>query len=97
MNQCVPKTALNTDGTCCRGPVGTYDPNFTSRSIRSLHPGGAQFVLCDGSARFVSETIWSLEYWLIGDGTTTGAIASGQFSTYMRLYFMEDGQPVGDY
>jgi len=30
--------------------------------FRSLHPGGAQFVFCDGSAHFISETIDILTY-----------------------------------
>ena len=28
-----------------------------NRSFNSNHPGGSQFVMCDGSAKFVSETV----------------------------------------
>jgi len=35
---------------------GIFDPNWT-RSFRSDHEGGVQFVLADGSVRFISENI----------------------------------------
>jgi prepilin-type N-terminal cleavage/methylation domain-containing protein len=38
------------------GGDGVFDPNWT-RSFRSDHVGGAQFVLTDGSVHFVSENI----------------------------------------
>lgn len=39
----------------------------TSQGFKSLHPGGAQFVLADGSVRFLSETIDYMTYQRLGD------------------------------
>jgi prepilin-type N-terminal cleavage/methylation domain-containing protein len=48
---------------------GCNDPDAwnTSQGFKSLHTGGAQFVLCDGSARFISENIDYRTYQLLGD------------------------------
>jgi prepilin-type N-terminal cleavage/methylation domain-containing protein len=40
---------------------------MTSQGFKSLHPGGAQFVLCDGSTQFLPETIDYLTYQRLGD------------------------------
>lgn len=50
--------------TCdCKAPGGwVCDMGFKSR-----HPGGAQFALCDGSTRFLSETIDYEMYQRLGD------------------------------
>jgi prepilin-type processing-associated H-X9-DG protein len=39
----------------------------TSQGFKSRHPGGAQFLLCDGSVQFLGETISYLEYQRLGD------------------------------
>lgn len=39
----------------------------TSQAFKSDHPGGAQFVFCDGSVTFLSETVDYLLYQQLGD------------------------------
>jgi len=48
----------------------------------SLHPGGATFAFCDGSVRFISETIESRD----GEGAAMG--------TFQKLAARNDNQPV---
>ena len=38
-------------------PGGTSPPRHNEIAMGSQHPGGCQFAMTDGSARFVSETI----------------------------------------
>ena len=48
-------------GTCGQGvPMNTWESRYIGFS--SNHPDGALFVLADGSARFVSETIDGVTY-----------------------------------
>jgi len=64
-----------------------------NRSFSSVHPGGAQFALCDGSVRFISETIDFR-------GNSIGGMTSanqGVDSTFERLLSRNDGQVVGDF
>ena len=39
------------------GPCGINCTNFRGRGFYAFHPGGCQFLLCDGSGRLVSETV----------------------------------------
>jgi len=97
--------ALNGMHTCCHGrvynnnntlPLTIGDPVAYPRDwsinaayqgrtdgktyawvFNSQHSGGAQFVLCDGSVRFISENI--------------------NYLTLMRLAYIHDGEPVGEF
>ena len=60
-----PGEGLGTD-------TGAYSCNHfgnwqTSQGFKSMHPGGAQFLLADGSTQFLSETIDYYTYQRLGD------------------------------
>ncbi|MDX1947328.1 MAG: DUF1559 domain-containing protein [Pirellulaceae bacterium] len=57
-------------------PQGTGNPDYSDYSFGSYHPGGAQFVLVDGSVRFLPNTINTTLYRQLGarnDGSSAQA------------------------
>lgn len=64
--------------------------NSGYRAFSSYHKGGANFVLCDGRVKFISEKISSK----VGKATKTGFEAIG---VYQRLSSRNDGQVVGEF
>jgi prepilin-type N-terminal cleavage/methylation domain-containing protein/prepilin-type processing-associated H-X9-DG protein len=69
------------------GESATFRP-LPDQAFSSLHTGGANFCLCDGSVRFVSQNVPS------NDNAVNDV---SKFFTYQLLGSRADGRPVGDF
>lgn len=69
-------------------PINSGVGNDCQYGYSSRHPGGIQVALCDGSIRFISETI--------DHRPGPDALRAVQ-STFERLLSRDDGQPIGDF
>jgi type II secretory pathway pseudopilin PulG len=85
---------------------GEWAMNWTSaegnpqphRTAGSAHEGGAQFVLGDGSVRFISENIQHTSTAWINNSNAFDAPNNGaDYGLYQRLFSREDDYPVGEF
>jgi prepilin-type N-terminal cleavage/methylation domain-containing protein len=65
--------------------------NVKRNTFSSRHPGGAVFVLADGSTRFLAETLQHTET------PYAGALLAGNAGTFQRLCSRNDGLALGDF
>jgi prepilin-type N-terminal cleavage/methylation domain-containing protein/prepilin-type processing-associated H-X9-DG protein len=87
LNVSLPAGALSASGTCC---VSANDPNGVRSAANSLHTGGSQFAFCDGSVKFIRQTIESAPGNTIPDDNVN--------YLYNNLYNKADGHVInGDY
>jgi prepilin-type N-terminal cleavage/methylation domain-containing protein len=80
---------ITSSGSCCDSTVDTLN---VRGGTSSQHEGGIQVTMADGSVRFISENIDAKRC-----TPMTTCVAAGTVSTYSRLYYRDDGMPVGEF
>ena len=79
----------NGDSIDVRSDVDTAYSRYT---VTSLHPGGANFLFCDGSAHFIKEDVDTNPY--LTPGSFTSAMANQGNYVYQNLINYDDGNLI---
>jgi prepilin-type N-terminal cleavage/methylation domain-containing protein len=74
-------------------PINPTSPLLHRNAFASTHVGGAQFLLADGSVRFISENIQARPSVI----TQVNASGVSNYTTYSRLIAKDDNEPIGEF
>ena len=88
--------ALVRHGNQPLNPPKTANNVVKREGFHSFHPKGADFALCDGSVRFVSETIHNTSRQRTTD-TQANLFDGPNYGTYQRLFSRNDGLSIGEF
>jgi len=88
--------ALVRHGNQPLNPPKTANNVVKREGFHSFHPKGAEFALCDGSVRFVSETIHNTSRQRTTD-TQANLFDGPNYGTYQRLFSRNDGLSIGEF
>jgi len=80
---------ITSTGACCDSTVDVLN---VRGGVSSLHEGGVHVGMADGAVRFLSENIDAKRCTPMKD-----CAAAGNVSLYSRLYYRDDGLPIGEF
>jgi prepilin-type processing-associated H-X9-DG protein len=75
---CAPSSTQYNWGDC-RYTGGGYPNDATFSNANSLHPGGRNVLMADGSVRFVKSSINMYTWWSLGTRAYGGVISSDSY------------------
>jgi prepilin-type processing-associated H-X9-DG protein len=78
-NTIVPPSSTVYSFACCSFTTASGCDDGSYENSNSMHPGGANFLLADGSVRFIKSSIALPTYWALGTKAGGEAISGDQY------------------
>jgi prepilin-type N-terminal cleavage/methylation domain-containing protein/prepilin-type processing-associated H-X9-DG protein len=78
-NTIVPPSSTQYTFACCNFTTSSGCDDGQYENSNSMHPGGANFLFCDGSVHFLKSSISIKTYWALGTKANGEALSSDQY------------------